>query len=78
MRSNALSTFERNCGRTQRHTVECRSSQPMSRAIALAGPKSPSLSAKRCGGYLWSNVECTFERMHQCIRMHNLRSNAGP
>jgi hypothetical protein len=46
---------------TQRNTVEHRSSQPASRAVALAGPRSPSLPAIRHGGYLWSNVECTVE-----------------
>jgi hypothetical protein len=68
VRLNALAAFERNCGRTQRHMVERRSSQPASRAIALAGPRSPSLPTMRHGSYLRSNVECMFERMHQCVR----------
>jgi hypothetical protein len=59
--SNALGAFKRNCNHTQRHTVECRSSQPASRAVALAGPRSPSLPAMRHGGYLQSNVECIVE-----------------
>jgi hypothetical protein len=61
VRSNALSAFERNCGRTQRHTVERKSSQPAPRAVALASPRSPSLPAMRRGGYLRSNMECTVE-----------------
>jgi hypothetical protein len=72
VRSNALAAFKRNCGRTQRHTVEHKSSQPASRAVALAGPRSPSLPTMRCGGYLRSNVECTVE--HKT----SVRSNAGP
>jgi hypothetical protein len=60
--SNALSAFECNCGRTQRHTVERRSSQPASRVVALVGSRSPSLPAMRRGGYLRSNVECAVER----------------
>jgi hypothetical protein len=61
VRSNALAVLERNCGRTQRHTVERMSSQLASRVVALTGPRSPSLPAMRHGGYLRSNVECTVE-----------------
>jgi hypothetical protein len=84
MHSNALSAFERNCGRTQRHTVEHRSSQPAPRAVAVAGPRSPSLPTMRRGGYLRSNVECTVERKNisaferrACIRTqaHDLSSH---
>jgi hypothetical protein len=60
--SNALPAIERNCGRMQGHTVERRSSQPTSRVVALAGPRSPSLLAMHRGGYLRSNVECMVER----------------
>jgi hypothetical protein len=62
VRSNALGAFECNYCRTQRHTVERRSSQPASRVVALAGPRSPSIPAMPRGSYLWSNVECTVER----------------
>jgi hypothetical protein len=62
MRLNALAAFKRNCSRTQRYTIERRSSQPASHAFVLAGSKSPSLPAMRRGGYLQSNVECTVER----------------
>jgi hypothetical protein len=56
VRSNAGTRFER------------RSSQPVSHVVALAGPMIPALLAMHRGGYLCSNVECTFEHMYQCVR----------
>jgi hypothetical protein len=64
LRSNARSRFER------------RSSQPVSHAVALAGPTIPSLPAMCRGSYLRSIARCTIKRMHQCDRTHGLCSNA--
>jgi hypothetical protein len=76
------SAFDRTCyDRTHlrlntKGRFECRSSQLVSHVVALADLMIPSLPAMRRGGYLRSNVECTIERMHQCVRTHGLRSNA--
>jgi hypothetical protein len=43
--STALGAFERTHSQTQEGTIECRPSQLMSHAVALAGPRSPSLPA---------------------------------
>jgi hypothetical protein len=45
VRSTALVAFERTHDQTQGGKVECRPSQPASQAVALAGPRSPSLPA---------------------------------
>jgi hypothetical protein len=45
VRSTALGAFERTHGRTQAGTVKRRPRQPASHAVALAGPRNPSLPA---------------------------------
>jgi hypothetical protein len=72
VRSTTLGAFERTHGRTQEGTVERTPSQPASHAVALAGPRCPSLPACTeaviCGR-MWS----------ACLNAYSsVRSNALP
>jgi hypothetical protein len=82
VRSTALGAFERTHGRTQGGTVKRRPSQPASHAVALAGPRSPSLPACAMAvicGRTWSarsNALPAFE--HRPVTCQSINRTLGP